>query len=285
MPYKYVLHNDIIPSLYTIGARNKRDYTYDEGESATSRVVHMPEFHAELTSGVWTDRITEFVKERKKGPIFIGNSSLEYNRLERTLENSKLCFEGDWKRFDSSLFITIIICAVAILRCHYPLDDDRIDNHFIAIFDCVGIKDYYTPGGHVFRMMHGLPSGVKSTNLVGTIINLIALDWCCGTENSRKVDFIAGGDDFVVSVRELFCTSEVFTEEFNERAEEIGMKCKFLKEKFPASNSLNELPCFYKYVVKDSQPAIPNDSLLERVFLPWNKRYDKYKDLFDFVLM
>jgi hypothetical protein len=35
----------IYPGVYTIGARNKRDYTYTDLEPASSRVVHMPEFH------------------------------------------------------------------------------------------------------------------------------------------------------------------------------------------------------------------------------------------------
>lgn len=48
-----------MPSIYTIGARNKRDYSYEDGETASSRIVHMPEFHAELTSSVWTDAITD----------------------------------------------------------------------------------------------------------------------------------------------------------------------------------------------------------------------------------
>lgn len=78
-----------------------------------------------------------------------------------------------------------------------------LDNHFIAIFDTVGIKDYYIPGGRVFRAFHGLPSDVKSTNLLGTIINLIALDWCTGTRTNRSFDYVAGGDDFVISARQM----------------------------------------------------------------------------------
>lgn len=31
----------------------------------------MPEFHCELTCGVWTDRITDHLKVKAKGPIYI----------------------------------------------------------------------------------------------------------------------------------------------------------------------------------------------------------------------
>lgn len=65
-----------------------------------------------------------------------------------------MVLEGDWKKFDSSLYINIIICTVCILRCYYDLDDDEIDNHFIAIFDCMAIKDYYLLGGSVVRARH-----------------------------------------------------------------------------------------------------------------------------------
>lgn len=66
-----------------------------------------------------------------------------------------------------------MICAVSIARYFYKLDDAQIDNYFTALFNSVGIKDYYTPGGYIYRMIHGLPSGVKSKSLFGSIINLL----------------------------------------------------------------------------------------------------------------
>jgi hypothetical protein len=275
---------DIFPSLYTIGARNKRDYRFeDEGELAGSRVVHMPEFHTELTSGPWSDRITDHIKEKESGPMFIGNSFLSFERVENVYSRGLFQFEGDWKLFDSTLYSTIIMLAVAICRCYYKLDDRIIDRHFTALYDCVGIKDYYTPGGNVYRAIHGLPSGVKSTNLIGTIINLIALNWCLLNTDNNKNDFITGGDDFVVSVRRDIEDLDEFCENFCSRASEIGMKIKFFESKDKNSKNVDELPTFYKYAVMDGVPVVPLKAILERAFMPWNKFYDTDLKMFAFL--
>jgi hypothetical protein len=277
-------HNDIMPSLYTIGARNKRDYTYSDGEIATSRVVHMPEFHVELVSGAWTDPITNWFKNTASGPAFIGNSSVRHPRFAKALEGSLFQLEGDWKRFDSTLYSSIIISALSILRCFYEVDDTNIDNHFLAIFDSIGIKDYYCPGGRIFRCLHGLPSGVKCTNLLGTIINLIALNFCVNDGANKQFNFVAGGDDFVVICKyEKIIDIDVFIESFKERAEMLGMRLKVLEKKFQNSTILDELPSFFKYVVKNGKPYIPFKAMLERVFMPWNKIYTTDTEILKFL--
>lgn len=276
--------NDIMPSIYTIGARNKRDFSYEEDESANSRVVHMPEFHVELTSGPWTDQITDFFKNRKTGPIFIGNSFLDYERLDSALNIGGEVLEGDWRRFDSTIYVIIKICTIAVERLFYALDDENIDNHFIAIFDSIGINDYYTPGGNMIRAFHGLPSGVKSTGITGSIINNFALDKCINDGANKDFNYVTGGDDFDLACRVVGKICKEFIEDFKERAIAIGMRLKFLKVKHTSSNYLEDLPCFYKYVVTvDKKPAIPTSAMLERVFMPWNKNYTTLSELCKFL--
>ena len=272
-------HIDLLPSMYSIGARNKRDYDYEEFEVAASRVVHMPEFHVELVTGAWIDPITEFFKNKCSGPVYIGNSIVKFERFAKALEDSTVCLKGDWKRFDSTLYITIILCALAILRCFYDLEDAEIDRQFLAIFDSVSIKDYYLPGGRVFRCSHGLPSGVKCTNLLGTIINLLALDYCVDDFN-----FVAGGDDFVIVAKSKLETDiDSFINHFSQRSEKLGMKLKILELKFSNSTNIHELPSFYKYVVKYGIPMIPVAAMLERVFMPWNKMYTDPNHILKFL--
>lgn len=278
-------HESIYPSLYTIGARNKRDFTYDDNEVASSRVVHMPEMHVEMTSGPWTDQITEGIKNLKEGPIFIGNSLLDSQRLNKVLERSNIAVEGDWKRYDSTLYSRMIIAATAILRCFYEPDDQEIDNHFIAILDSLLIKDYYTPGGNLYRLYHGLPSGVKSTNLIGSLINMIALDFCCNSGSNRKFDYVTGGDDFLIGARIDEREVDAFLDKLDDRSKKIGMQFKFLKVKYHKSEYVEDLPCFYKYSInKSNDPVIPTSAMLERVFLPWNKSYSDIKDIYQFLV-
>jgi hypothetical protein len=281
---KVIKRNDIFPSLYTVGARNKRDHTYDDFEVAKSRVVHMPEFHTELTSGPWIDSITKFLKYRAHGPIFLGNSFLQSDRLKNLMDVSSYGIEGDFKRFDSTNYLKIIICAVSILRCFYELDDEIIDRHFIAIFDCVGIKDYYVPGGNVVRAFHGLPSGVKCTNLLGSIITNISLNFCLDKGANRNFSYASGGDDFAVFALNSNFKAEDIIEHMEYQSSLIGMKFKFLKIKEIETNCLEDLPCFYKYVVSPSGlPQIPISAMLERVFLPWNIVYNTPTELLKFL--
>jgi hypothetical protein len=273
----------IFPGVYTIGARNKKDFTYDDGEVAISRAVHMPELHSELTSAPWCDRITGFIKECASGPLYIGNSFLDYMRLNKDTNGSEFVLEGDWKRFDSTLYIKIITCAVAILRCYFPTDCKYTDNHFIALYDTLAIKDYYIPGGRVFRLFHGLPSGVKSTSLIGSIINLIALVYCVGPKVCKRFNFIVGGDDFLISCYKKGVDKDKFIEDFETKAKELGMILKFAKFKKYNAENLNDLPVFYKYCVHKGRPIVPPAAMLERVFIPWNKNYQNKWKFFKFL--
>ena len=55
--------------------------------------------------------------------------------------NCESVIEDDVSRFDSRVYITYIVIAVAIFRLYYDLDDSEIDNHFVSIFDTIAIKD------------------------------------------------------------------------------------------------------------------------------------------------
>lgn len=276
--------NKIFPNTFVVGARNKRDYLYEDDEILTSRAIHMPEFYSEINSLIWIEQVNLYLKSVERGPLYIGNSIFKYDRLVRDLENKKKCIEGDWKRFDSRLYITNIIIGIAIIRLYFPLDDERIDYHFIAMFDTIGIKDYYTPGGYLYRMIHGLPSGICSTSILGSIINLVNLLYCTQDIPSKFLNFIVGGDDFLIGVDEKFKNfSPTNLNKIEERANEIGQVFKFITIKDLDSKSVVERPSFFKYTIDENEPIVFPPSILERVFLPWNKKYNSNFKIFNFL--
>lgn len=59
-------------------------------------------------SEVWIDPITDFLKRKKGGPIYIGKSFIDLNRLHKDWANSEHILEGDWKGFDSTMYIRLI---------------------------------------------------------------------------------------------------------------------------------------------------------------------------------
>lgn len=280
-----VQRSKIFPNTFVVGARNKRDFTYVDDDIITSRAVHMPEFHTEINSSVWITQITNALKWKERGPLYIGNSIYRYDRLAKDIADRNFCIEGDWKRFDSRLYITNIIIGVAILRLYFPLEDEEIDNHFIALFDTVAIKDYYTPGGYLYRIIHGLPSGVCSTSLLGSIINLVNLLYCTQDLPSKKLNFIVGGDDFLISISNS-CNNigNETLDKILKRAEEIGQVFKFLKFKMIGSDDVRDRPCFFKYTIDRGEGIVYPPSLLERVFLPWNKKYNSNTKILNFLM-
>lgn len=265
--------NNQVPGsgLYEIGARAKRDFTYEEDELASSRAVHMPEFHNEIVMAPWIDNITRLIKNSRKGPVYIGNSISDFVRYEKDIESHKSFLEGDWKRFDSTLYARICIIAIGILRLYYPKSDVRADAFFLFIVKNLIVKDYYKPGGKVIRMIHGLPSGTKSTNLLGSIINLLCLNFCIEKFNSKKFSFAVGGDDFVIFCKETLSVDQI--EEIKLRSKELGMEFKFLDVKEKNSKNLDEMPYFYKYTVRCGKPYVKPSDLIMRVLVPWNKDY------------
>lgn len=280
---RYIERGEIIPGIYTIGARNKRETDPEVGTPLVSRAVHMPEFHVELHGGIFSDIITTDFVERGVGPIFIGNSFLKYDRLSKLMDDNYFAIEGDWRKFDSTLCNALITSAVSICRCYFP-PGLLYDNHFLAILDSLVIKDYHTVGGDVYRLLHGLPSGSKWTNLIGSIINLIALNFCFSDVKYHERSSACGGDDFLVFFKSEITKVDELCESAKLKAQEIGMEFKFLKKKlYKNSSNIDDYPVFYKYTVFNGVPVTPLESVLERVLSPWNKMYSNTKEVLDFL--
>lgn len=275
--------NNPVPGkgFYDVGARAKREHIYEENELGTSRAIHMPEFHNEIVMAPWIDNITLHIKNKRNGPIYIGNSISDFVRFERDLKRNNYFAEGDWRRFDSTLYLRICIVAISILRCFYDINDVRADAFFFFIAERICLKDYYLPGGRIVRMIHGLPSGTKCTNLLGSIINLLCLNYCIEPFNSKKFSFAVGGDDFVI------LSSESITDEriniIKDRSKDLGMEFKFLDRKFKETEFLNDLPYFYKYSVRDGLPYLKPSDMYWRIFVPWNKSYNNSLKYFKFL--
>merc|ERR1711935_798401 len=61
--------NKLFPGTFAVGARNKRDFPSEKNSEVTSRAVHMP--------------------DEAKGPLYIGNSFVDYQRLHKDMYNCK----------------------------------------------------------------------------------------------------------------------------------------------------------------------------------------------------
>lgn len=254
--------------LYSIGARNKRDFTYDNYEVAKSRAVHMPEFHNEMVIAPWLDEINELIKCEASGPIYIGNSISSYERYQKDVNKRKFYYEGDWRHYDSTIRVIGLLIVCCIARLYYPLYCKRADVHFYFIFYNIVIKDYLQPGGNVTRILNGLPSGSKCTSIFNSIYNCVALLKVLEGHDYKKINLAVGGDDFVIfSDIEL---SEVEIDKIKQNAFNIGMEFKIFEPKSFETDNVEHQPYFYKYSVKGDKPIISTSILLERILMPFN---------------
>lgn len=278
-----IKREDIIPGIYTIGARNKRETSCEVGEVLTSRAVHMPEWHTELHGGIFSDLITEKIVDSSEGPIYIGNSFVKFERLEKQIKQNEFAFEGDWKKFDASLCNSLVVMSLCILRLYFPMGL-LYDNHFLAILDSLVLKDYHVVGGNVLRILHGLPSGSKWTSLVGSVLNLLVLNYVFSDVKYYDRSFAIGGDDFVTFVKENNYDAELIADKAIEKCSDVGMELKFLKTKrYKNSNNIDDYPVFYKYTVFKGVPVTPVESILERCLAPWNKKYKSNAEVLRFL--
>jgi hypothetical protein len=243
----------------------------------------MPEWHTELHSGMFSDRITAHFVGKGEGPIFIGNSFTRFERLEKLIKSNFCAVEGDWSKFDASLCNTLITSAVCIARLYFPRGI-LYDNHFIALLDTLVIKDYHIVGGRILRILQGIPSGSKWTSVIGSFINLIVLNYSFESVKFKDRSFAIGGDDFCTFIRTDKYDMDSIEDDVVERSKRIGMKLKFYKQKnFNNSKNIDDYPVFYKYTVFQGVSVIPIESLLERIFSPWNKKYDSNVKVLTFL--
>jgi hypothetical protein len=270
---RHITRDEIIPGVYTIGARNQRRDGAEIGEVAKSRPVHIPEWHTELHGGIFSDRILAHIVERETGPIYIGNSFIRFERLEEQIKSNYSALEGDWSKFDASLCNTLITMAVSVLRLYFP-PGLLYDNHFLAILDSLVVKDYHVVGGSVLRILHGVPSGSKWTGLITSIINLLVLNFCFSSVKYNDRSFAIGGDDFVAFVRKGSYDLDSVEEMVYDKAEGLRMKLKYLKRReYKNSKNVDDYPIFYKYTVFEGKPVVPHESVMERILSPWAKKY------------
>jgi len=61
------------------------------------------------------------------------------------------------------------------------------------------------------------------------------------------------------------------------------MKIKFFNIKYENSERITNRPTFYKYYIYINKPLVLSDAVLERVFMPWNKKYNTLESVHKFL--
>jgi hypothetical protein len=191
-------------SLWTIGGRERFATKTYTGESVRSRAVWMPEFCStqlgQLYSRPISDGIQKLEKQRTTSLLlgftfYWGGWERYKQRFSRTL--NVLC--ADWKRHDQTVSEETIVAAFSLLRSCYP-DSKVIDNHFLFIMSGFIHKNVAIPGGFIYKISKGIPSGSPFTSIVTTLCNFI--EWSLIFKRIGVSDYDMGvyGDDLICSL-------------------------------------------------------------------------------------
>lgn len=161
-------------SPWMCGGREKRNIRF-HGEELKSRLVLMPEMAPAMVAQLYSDPVTQGIGQQKAGPLYIGHSMSHrgYERFLNQFEPWLVAAGMDWKAFDATVPEDLIVSAFGVLRACYP-DSEEIDNVFLYLCGGFCFKTVVLPGGWVYRVFKGIPSGHPFTSLIGSVINWLA---------------------------------------------------------------------------------------------------------------
>lgn len=108
----------------------------------------------------------------------------------------------DYSKFDSTLHPNLIRAAFRILKTHYRKNDDLwriIIDYFIG-------TPIVMPDGYVYTKRRGIPSGSYFTNLIGSLCNLILIQYASLRRDDSPVRFsriLVMGDDSLIAIDDI----------------------------------------------------------------------------------
>jgi hypothetical protein len=263
-------------SLWGCGGRGKYAMKATPGASMKSRLVLMPETPSTLLESAFAQPFTEMVS-KVGGDIMLGASMTDrgYMRLVNAFRGIDHCKAYDWSGFDSRVREDMIVSAFGVVRACYFGDDAHLDNVFLRFMSHFIIKQVVVPGGWVYTLAKGIPSGSPFTSIIDSIVNwlvLVDLEVTMGglsapRKNSRKVY----GDDFVVGFRAPCLEKAEFISLAYTRWGFIAKPTAAYEGPFTTTSASTSLP-FLSYRFPLELPARPVEDALQLALVPYTAR-------------
>lgn len=281
-------------SVYSVGAREKKQKDVKQGELLKSRLVLNQDAVAAAFCKAYTSKIEHFFKNcdsyyKEQGvhnPFYIGHSHahLGWLRYNADIVDAENCFEGDWEEFDTCAHESLIAAAFSMARSMFPASDE-IDRAFFFMYSGFVAKHVVTPDGLLYRIDKGIPSGNMWTSIIGTFVNYILLTEMFtryAVFRLEKINFrlLVCGDDFVVSVLDK--------NKINFNPKKLRRWTKFrtgfkIKADYkygpPVCEHDEDSITFLKLCIHDiNKPTTRWTDLVSRILLP-NRKIDLTKDV------
>nr|APG78297.1 RdRp [Hubei partiti-like virus 53] len=177
----------------------------------------------------------------------------------------------DFSKFDSSISEDLIRCAFSILKTWFS-PEDRLEGAWGKIVNYFIYTPIVMPNGKLYHgKAKGVPSGSFFTQLVDSIVNLLAIKYATNVQN---VD-LAAGDILVLGDDSIFGTRKNLSmDKLKDDLAELGLTVNLEKS---GINTYHYLGSYWRF----GTPHNTRDEIAKRILCPERYRYHGRKSLSD----
>jgi hypothetical protein len=264
-------------SLWACGGRGKPSQMVDPGDRLKSRLILMPETPSALLESTFAQPFTRMLS-LVGGDIMIGTSMTDrgYRRVLAPLEDAPHVKAFDWSNFDARVREDMIVASFGIIRACFRGDDAWLDNVFLRFISHFLVKRVVVPGGWIYTLANGVPSGSPFTSIIDSLANwlvLVDLEICSGglsapRRNRRRVY----GDDFAIAFHAESLSKESFIDLAFRRWGFVAKESAALEGVAVATTADASLP-FLSFRFPNGLPARPIQDALKIGLLPQKARF------------
>lgn len=165
--------------------------------------------------------IASFLARRGCTPMAFGLLKYQMSSTLLPIENSRFRISLDYSQFDATVPTYLIRKAFGILASYLDLSDPSDHEGFEKCVQYFINTPILMPNGNIYRKNRGIPSGSYFTQLIGSIVNYICLQYAHikMTGNSINSQFVRVlGDDSVIG-----CANYVEPEVLSKYIGELGV--------------------------------------------------------------
>jgi len=264
-------------SFWACGGREKPNQLKSPGDLLKSRLVLMPETPSSLLESAFSQPFTEMLK-KAQGDIMIGCTMTDQG-FERVLADFKLdehVKAFDWSNFDAHVGESLIVASFAIVRACFFGDDRWLDNLFLRFISHFLVKQVVTPGGWLYTIACGVPSGSPFTSIIDSLANwlvLVDMEIAIGGPGSVKRNARRTyGDDFLQAIRDDPPTKDEYVELALFRWGFVAKPSAAQEGPLSTTECRSSLP-FLSYRFPCGLPARPIEDAIKLALLPKKARF------------
>jgi len=179
-------------AYYRTQSRMKEDGSF----KPSVRLVWGFPYQATILEGCYARPLIELFKTHKT-PYALGYRKVELGAVLNQFAWSNFVGSFDWSSFDSNMPAQIISLVFKLLRRFFTEVDEESWDNIVRYFI---FTPMLMPNGKVYvGKNHGIPSGSYFTNIVGSLANLLLMEYLSVVCKFQLNNLLVHGDDSIVA--------------------------------------------------------------------------------------